>query len=75
MQRDGLLSIQEVGRLLNVSVKTLHRWRRNHEGPHSFKVGDQIRYRPETVERWVKQQEAKPGSTARMMVEAPNPPA
>jgi predicted site-specific integrase-resolvase len=59
MQRDGLLTVQEVGRMLNVSVKTLQRWRLNHVGPHSFKVGGQIRYRPETIERYIQEQEEK----------------
>ncbi len=58
MQADGLLTMQEVSRILNVPVKTLKRWRQNNEGPHSFRIGPrQIRYRPESVERYIEEQE------------------
>jgi predicted DNA-binding transcriptional regulator AlpA len=64
MQADGLLSIQDVSRLLRISVGTLRAWRRSHEGPHSFKVGRQIRYRPESIERWIRERERKEAKSA-----------
>jgi DNA-binding transcriptional MerR regulator len=59
MQKDGLLTIQDVSRMLQVPVETLRRWRRTRVGPHSFKVQGQVRYRPESVERYIQEQEAK----------------
>jgi excisionase family DNA binding protein len=65
MQADGLLTIQDVSRILNVPVKTLKRWRHDGEGPHSFRIGPrQIRYRPESVERYIRDQEQKEASSA-----------
>ncbi len=57
MAVNGLLTIQDVSKRLNVPVETLRRWRRTGVGPHSFKIGGQLRYRPENVERYIKQQE------------------
>jgi predicted site-specific integrase-resolvase len=59
MPSNGLLTMQDVSKVLQVPVNTLRRWRRTHEGPHSFKVGGQIRYRPETIERYIQEQEEK----------------
>jgi Helix-turn-helix domain len=57
MQKDGLMSMQDVAKMLNVPVSTLRHWRLNHIGPHSFKVEGRIRYRPETITKYIEQQE------------------
>jgi excisionase family DNA binding protein len=61
MQKDGLLTVQDVSKRLQVPVETLRRWRREQVGPHSFKIGGQVRYRPESVERYLREQERKEG--------------
>jgi predicted DNA-binding transcriptional regulator AlpA len=65
MQSDGLLTVQDVSRILKVPVKTLKDWRRKNQGPHSFRIGPrQIRYRPESVERYIREQEQKEAASA-----------
>jgi predicted DNA-binding transcriptional regulator AlpA len=59
MPVNGLLTIQDVSRMLGVKVHTLYMWRRTRQGPHSFKVGGAVRYRLETIENWIRQQEEK----------------
>jgi DNA-binding transcriptional MerR regulator len=59
MATKELLTIQDVSRMLKVPVNTLRHWRLNHIGPHSFRVGKEIRYRPENVEKWLREQERK----------------
>ena len=71
MQSDGLLSMQDVARLLNVSVATLKRWRHDRVGPHSFKVGvgrGQIRYRLENVQKWLQEQERKEAEAGQVQI-------
>jgi len=64
MPVNGLLTIQDVSKRLNVPVETLRRWRRARQGPHSFKIGGQLRYRPESIERYIKDQEQKEAASA-----------
>lgn len=51
-----LLSIRELAAYLGVAEKTIYQWRYRGEGPMGFRVGGQIRYRPEDVETWLQRQ-------------------
>lgn len=55
---EPLLSIEEVARYLNVPVGTVRKWRATNSGPPGFRVGKHVRWRRETLERWVEQQQA-----------------
>lgn len=48
-----LLTEKEVGRLLNVSVASLRRWRLLREGPPYSKLGSLVRYDPASVQQWL----------------------
>lgn len=50
---EPLLSTADVAHLLDVPVKTLAVWRYKGLGPHGFRVGKYVRYRPEDVRRWL----------------------
>ncbi|WP_223628649.1 helix-turn-helix domain-containing protein [Microbacterium sp. EST19A] len=52
-----LLSSKEVAALLGVSEPTLSRWRSSGDGPPVLVVKGIFRYRPESVEQWVKENE------------------
>jgi excisionase family DNA binding protein len=52
-----LLTIDEVAARLRVSRKTLYNWRAIRTGPDGFRVGRTVRYRRESVERWLREQE------------------
>jgi excisionase family DNA binding protein len=52
-----LLTIDEVAARLRVSRKTLYNWRAIGTGPNGFRVGRTVRYRRESVERWLREQE------------------
>ena len=49
---EGLLTEQDVARVLEVSLSTLRRWQREGTGPPCFEIGRQVRYRQAAVERW-----------------------
>lgn len=58
--RLGLLTPAELSELLGVSERTLEDWRnprRGPDGPNFVKLGGQVRYRLETVEQWIIEQE------------------
>jgi excisionase family DNA binding protein len=48
-----LLTQQQVAEMLQVSVRTLERWRQNGSGPPFVKVGRSPRYRLADIERWL----------------------
>jgi excisionase family DNA binding protein len=48
-----LWSIEEVAEYLALSPKTLYGWRCRKYGPPSYRLGNQVRYRPEEVRAWV----------------------
>jgi excisionase family DNA binding protein len=52
-----LLTIDEVAARLRVSRKTLYNWRAIGTGPDGFRVGRTVRYRRESVDRWLREQE------------------
>jgi excisionase family DNA binding protein len=49
---EGLLTQQDVARVLEVSLSTLRRWQREGTGPPCLEIGRQVRYRRAAVERW-----------------------
>ena len=51
-----LWSIDETADFLGVPVKTLYQWRHKKSGPPSHRVGKHVRYFPEAVQDWVKEQ-------------------
>lgn len=51
------LTVQEVADLLRVSAGTVRAWVAKGEGPPAMRFGKQIRYRPERVMEWVREQE------------------
>ena len=50
-----LLPEKEVSKLLNVSVKTLQRWRQNHSGPPYIKLKHLVRYAIQDLQDWMEQ--------------------
>lgn len=52
----ALWSIEETARFLGVPEKTLYQWRHKRVGPPSHKVGRHVRYFPEAVMTWVREQ-------------------
>jgi predicted DNA-binding transcriptional regulator AlpA len=52
-ERDPMLTEQQVAEMLQVSVRTLQRWRATGTGPPWTRVHRLVRYRRSGVERWV----------------------
>jgi excisionase family DNA binding protein len=55
-----LLSIGQVSKMLGIPVRTLREWRMRGEGPRAARLGRHLRYRPEEIDRWVREQEQQP---------------
>jgi predicted DNA-binding transcriptional regulator AlpA len=54
---------QELAKKLGVSEQTLYKWRRSKIGPRPVYLSAQtVRYRRETVEDWIQEQEDNPKS-------------
>jgi excisionase family DNA binding protein len=51
----GVLSIQEVAKLLNVPISTIYAWNRHGGGPPHYKVGGKLRYRRGNARTWLAQ--------------------
>jgi hypothetical protein len=51
---------RETAEELNVSVRTLRKWRQIGEGPPYVEVGRQIHYRDESRAAWLKGREVRP---------------
>jgi hypothetical protein len=52
-QLEALMTEYEVARLLNVSVATIRRRRLLRQPPAALKIGASVRYKPETIRRFV----------------------
>jgi predicted DNA-binding transcriptional regulator AlpA len=52
-ESQDVLSIQEVGKLLNVPVSTIYGWNRHGVGPPHYKVGSKLRYRKGNAWKWL----------------------
>jgi len=51
---DRLLTAKQVANRLQVSVKTVHAWRKSGRGPRAIVQGKKwVRYRLEDVEAWI----------------------
>lgn len=50
------LSQQQLADHWNLSPRTLERWRQVGSGPAYIKVGGQIRYRPDDIDKWERRQ-------------------
>jgi excisionase family DNA binding protein len=55
---ERLLTVQELGEMLGIPVKTVYRWRHRGEGPPPIRVGRFLRYDPADVSRWLDQRKA-----------------
>jgi excisionase family DNA binding protein len=56
-EEERLLSEKEVARYLNVSLRTLQRWRAEGTGPpHLMMAGRYPRYRKADVDAWLQQE-------------------
>jgi len=51
---DRLWTTKEVAAFLGVPVTTLHRWRYEGTGPDAFRVGRHLRYDPDAVRVWLR---------------------
>lgn len=54
---DHLWSIEEVSNFLGVPVTTLYQWRHRRVGPQGRRIGKHLRYLPEDVYAWVREQQ------------------
>lgn len=52
-----LLSSKQVATMLGVSEPTLSRWRSAGQGPPVIEMSGIFRYKPESVEIWIKENE------------------
>lgn len=48
-----LLTTREAASYLRLAITTLEHWRLESRGPASFKIGRQVRYRRDEIERWL----------------------
>ena len=53
---DRLLSTGEVAHLLQVPVSTVYEWNRRRVGPQPMRIGRYLRYHPDEMVRWMKEQ-------------------
>lgn len=60
----GLLSREQLAKIIDVKVGTLTAWPKRNRGPAFIKVGDLVRYDPVEVARWLESQTVEPASTA-----------
>ncbi len=55
---DELWTVQDVSAYLRVPQETLYRWRKVKYGPPAARVGRHLRYEPDAVRSWVREQAA-----------------
>ena len=53
---EALWTIDETASFLMLSKQTLYGWRCRGYGPPSYRLGNQLRYRPSEVETWIDEQ-------------------
>ncbi|MER5607517.1 helix-turn-helix domain-containing protein [Micromonospora tulbaghiae] len=56
--KDELWTVQDVSAYLRVPQETLYRWRKVKYGPPAARVGRHLRYEPEAVRAWFRDQAA-----------------
>ena len=54
---ERLLSVQDLADRLAVDARTVRRWRRDRVLPEALEIAGVIRWRPETIDAWLVQQE------------------
>jgi len=59
-ENPDLLTTEQVAELLHVSDRTVIRWRNERIGPPWCKLGRQIRYRRQSIEKWIAESEQTP---------------
>ena len=57
---EQLWTIEQAAENLLMSKQTLYGWRCRGYGPPSYRLGNQVRYRPAEVREWVDQQAMVP---------------
>ena len=55
-ETDVLWTIQDVSGFLRVPVATIYQWRVRSEGPPAMRIGRHLRFDPETVRAWSREQ-------------------
>ena len=69
MEDDRFLSLAQVAEMLQVSMRTLDRYRRAGTGPDYYRFGNRVRYRQRDVTAWAEARnestEAHPGEAGR----------
>jgi excisionase family DNA binding protein len=55
---DKLWTVQDVSAYLRVPQETLYRWRKVKYGPPAARIGRHLRYEPDAVRSWVREQAA-----------------
>ncbi|WP_405084496.1 helix-turn-helix transcriptional regulator [Microbispora sp. NBC_01389] len=53
---DRLWSVEDVAGFLGVPVATVYAWRHRRVGPKGRRIGRHLRYLPEDVRAWVREQ-------------------
>ena len=53
---DHLWTVEDLSAFLGIPVPTLYRWRRYRCGPPCYRVGRYLRYLPEEVFAWLREQ-------------------
>jgi len=61
MPGEVLLTADEVAARLHIHVQTIYLWARTHRIP-SFKIGHSLRFRPDMIDAWIRDQENARGS-------------
>ena len=54
--RDHLWTVEELSAYLDIPVPTLYRWRRVSYGPPAHRIGRHLRYVPDEVRAWLREQ-------------------
>ena len=58
---DLLLRVEQVAVYLDISPKTLEKWRNQGRGPDYVKIGSLVRYQQSAVERWIEAKTVRHG--------------
>jgi predicted DNA-binding transcriptional regulator AlpA len=56
MQDDRLWTVDEVATFLGIPAATLYQWRCRRIGPPGRRIGKHLRYLPDEVRDWVREQ-------------------
>lgn len=62
-QPEPMMTTAQVARWLAIPVGTVHRWQRTGDGPPSMRVGKHLRFDPQEVREWMREQAEKRRAT------------